>query len=359
MKSLLKNVDWQIFLTTLFISLLSLLMIFSLNSQLVKDQVVFLFIGFFFFFLLAKFDYKILEDFSSVLFIVSLFLLAVNFLFGQRIRGSVRWVQIGGLSFQASEFVKPLLILVFSSFAAKLNFLKIRDFFIFLFLLIIPGFLIFKQPDLGSSLVIAAIWVGILIYGKVRKTFIIGGLAVFFLLLPLLWNFLKPYQRDRVLGFLNPSFDPLGSGYHLLQAKITVGSGQLLGRGLGQGTQSQLRFLPESHTDFIFASLAEELGFLGSSLLFLAYLFLLLRILTFSRRSSDKFGAFICIGVFSMIFFQFFVNLGMNLGILPITGITLPLFSFGGSSLVTTFISLGLVQSVSHSLKRQKVIEIK
>lgn len=354
-----KNLDWLILFPTLIISFLGLLIILSINPKFVGSQFIFLILGLFLYYLLANFDYKILERFSLPPFFLSLGLLLLTFILGRVTRGSIRWIQIGSLSFQSSEFVKPLLILSFASLASQLDFSKVKNILIFLVFLFIPAFLIFKQPDLGNSLVVLAIGLAIILSAGIRKIHVSLGLIVFFLLLPLLWNFLKPYQKQRIVTFLNPNFDPLGSGYHLLQATITVGSGQLFGRELGGGTQGQLRFLPESHTDFIFASFAEELGFLGATLLLLAYLVLLSRILVFSQRAPDRFGLFICIGVFSMIFFQTFVNIGMNLGLVPVTGITLPLFSSGGSSLVATLISLGLVQSVGHFLKREEVVEIK
>lgn len=354
-----RSFDWLILLPTLIISFLGLLIIFSINPEFLKNQFIFLVLGLIFYFFLANFDYKIWENFSLVFFFLSVSLLLLTFILGKVTRGSIRWIQIGSLSFQPSEFVKPLLILCFASYASKLDFSKIKDVFVFLVLLLIPNFLIFKQPDLGNSLVVFVIWLGIIVGRGIKIIYGLLGLIVAFLLCPLIWHLLKPYQKQRIITFINPDFDPLGSGYHLLQAITTVGSGQLFGRGLGGGTQSQLKFLPESHTDFIFASFAEELGFLGASLLFLSYFILLLRILVYAQRSSDRFGSLICIGVFSMIFFQTFVNIGMNLGIVPITGITLPLLSSGGSSLVATLISLGLVQSISHSLKREEVIEIK
>lgn len=340
------------------ILLLSLLIIFSIGQAFFINQVISIVLGLFLYFFISNFDYRVFKRFDLIFLVISVFLLLLTFILGRITRGSVRWIQIGPLAFQSSEFVKPLLIISFSSLALKLDFSKIKEILIYFSLLLIPDFLIFKQPDLGNSIVVLVIGLTIIFATGIRMIYVLTAFIILFLTMPMFWRFLKPYQQQRIVSFINPDFDPLGSGYHILQSTITVGSGGLIGKGLGSGTQSQLRFLPESHTDFIFASFAEELGFLGASLLMVCYFILLLRILTYARRAADKFGFLVCLGVFMMFFFQTFVNIGMNLGLLPITGITLPLFSVGGSSLVTTLISLGLVQSIGRNLKREKTIEI-
>jgi len=207
--------------------------------------------------------------------------------------------------------------------------------------------LIFLQPDLGSSLVVFIFWLGIAFAAGIPKRLIAGLGLVAAALFPLSWLILKQYQKERIFSFLNPFSDPLGSGYNMIQAMVAVGSGQWLGRGLGRGTQSHLMFLPERHSDFIFASLAEELGFLGGFLLIIVYAFLLWRLLKIASQAKEKYGVLICLGVFSMIFVQVLINIGMNLGLVPVTGITLPLISSGGSSLLATVISLGIVQNIA------------
>lgn len=182
---------------------------------------------------------------------------------------------------------------------------------------------------------------------KILSLILIGTLII-----PITWFFLHDYQKERITGFLAPELDPLGRGYNLIQSTIAVGSGQLFGRGLGRGTQSRLQFLPEFRTDFIFASIAEELGLLGSLVILLIYLYMLLYCLKIANQTEDKFSYLIIIGVSSMLLFQVFVNIGMNIGILPITGITLPLISYGGSSLIVTFICLGLIASVTKNRKK-------
>jgi rod shape determining protein RodA len=226
-------------------------------------------------------------------------------------------------------------------------------------LLAIPALLIFKQPDLGSTLVVAAFWWAIFFAADLPLKYFIGTTVAALASLPLVWRFLAEYQKQRITAFLNPYADPRGSGYHLLQSIIAVGSGGFFGRGLGRGIQSQLRFLPESNTDFIFASLAEELGLAGSALLLIAYFLLLKRLLFIARQAPDNFSQLLTVGVFAMMLFQLLVNIGMNLGILPITGITLPLVSSGGSSLLATMISLGLVHNISRQQLPLKSLEIK
>jgi len=201
-------------------------------------------------------------------------------------------------------------------------------------------------------------WVGIVFAAGLPVKYLVTGTLALVVLFPLSWNTLKDYQRARLTTFVDPLSDPLQSGYNLLQSIIAVGSGQILGRGLGHGTQSQLKFLPERHTDFIFASLSEELGFVGGILIIGLFTLLLTRVLRYSQNAKDSFGALICFGAFSLITFQVFINIGMNTGLVPITGITLPLVSAGGSSLISTLASLGIVASVSLRLKKQRLFEI-
>lgn len=352
------KIDWLLLLSILVINLVGLVIIFSLDSSLLCSQALFMAIGLISYFVISRIDISIFNRFHAIFYVTSLSLLIINFLLGQATRGSVRWIKIAGLNFQASEFVKPLLILFFARLALKLNFQKIKDVGKFMLFLILPTVLIFKQPDLGNALVLLVIGITILFAANIKWRYILLASLLFIILLPLVWHGLRPYQQQRIQTFLNPSWDPLGSGYHSLQAMISVGSGKLTGKGLGVGTQSILKFLPENHTDFIFASFSEAFGWLGSTILLLIYLGMFLYILKIISRCSNKFSQLCCLGVFSMIVFQTLVNIGMNLGIVPITGITLPLFSFGGSSLVSTYIALGFVQAAANLAKGNSVIEI-
>ena len=217
-------------------------------------------------------------------------------------------------------------------------------------------FLIFKQPDLGNVLVYLSILASLIILSGISWVYILLSFLGITGLLPFFWFILKDYQKQRLLSFLNPQQDPIGAGYNSLQAVIAIGSGKIMGMGLGRGTQSRLMFLPEYHTDFVFASLGEVLGFLGGALVILLYLFLLYKILIIAINTENIFGKFIILGVFAQLFSQVFINLGMNLGLLPITGITLPLISYGGSSIISTFIDLGLVISVASYHKKSPLV---
>lgn len=352
MDDFLARFDWQIGLALLIILLLGLVMGASVFPQLFFHQAFFILIGFFIFILFAWLDYRVFQGIWPHLFLASVIFLFSTFIFGTVTRGSIRWISLGPFTLQPSELVKPFLILSFAGFILSretpVKFLKIIG------LLVLPALLTFFQPDLGSTLVLSAAWLGVVIAAGVDVKKIMATLLIVVLLLPLGWQLLKTYQRERIYTFVNPYADPLGSGYNVIQSQIAVGSGQIAGRGLGRGTQSHLRFLPERHTDFVFASLAEELGILGSGLLLAAFALLLARVLGSAFSAREEFGRLVAVGIFSLLFFQVFVNVGMNLGLVPITGITLPLVSYGGSSLVSTMIGLGVVTSVAR-LRRAKV----
>jgi rod shape determining protein RodA len=355
---MLKKLDWFIIAPLLVIFSLGALILFSIDPLYFYNHIGFFLFGLLSFILLTNFDYRVFRKFHLYLYLASIFLLLLPFVLGRITRGTSRWITIFGFTFQPSEFVKPLLILVFSSLALSLDLEKLKNvlsFFLFLFL---PFLLIFKQPDFGNALVIFAIWLCTIIARGLKKKYIFLGIIVFFALIPVGWRILKPYQQERVVSFLNPQYDSLGIGYNLIQSKIAVGSGGLVGKGLGEGSQSQLRFLPERHSDFIFACLAEELGFIGASLLILSFFVLISRIVFVAQRSADLFGNLICMGAATVFFFQTVVNIGMNLGLVPVTGLTLPFVSYGGSSLVSSLILLGLVQSVAKRPKREEMIEI-
>lgn len=334
---------------------LGITVIFSSSQALAIQQLFFALIGVGGFFAVRWFDYRVLSSYVKIFYVLALVFLLLTWFIGFESRGSVRWISIGFVNFQPSEFVKPVMILTLAWFWAKHKASWLAIFKSALLSLPV-FFLIFIQPDLGTSLTIFAIWVGLLMASnisikKVLVLFLAGALV-----LPVSWFFMQDYQRERLISFALPEHDPQGIGFHAIQSTIAVGSGGIFGRGLGRGTQSRLQFLPEFRTDFIFAFIAEELGFIGSSIVLTLYaliLFLVFRIINLSR---DRFGELVCIGVLSMLLVQIFINIGMNVGILPITGITLPLLSYGGSSLLSVLICLGLVASVSkYSLKKRTV----
>jgi len=225
--------------------------------------------------------------------------------------------------------------------------LPFRAFLISLVLTAVPVVLVYFQPDLGTAIILLVIWLGIIVAAGIKPLYLFLMAFLGLGTLVPLWSVLKDYQQKRIISFLNPALDPLGSGYNVLQAQIAVGSGQFWGRGFGRGTQSHLQFLPEHYTDFIFAALSEEWGLIGSVALLLFFAVLLCRVLVVARAARDDFGTLIAVGVFSFLLPQIFINIGMNLGVMPITGIPLPLVSYGGSSLWVTMMALGLVQSVA------------
>lgn len=352
--------DWPLILPGLIIVLLSFSILNSISDKIFIFQLLSFFIGSLFFYFFSRFNYLNHDSFSHLYLIGSIILLIVPFIFGVATRGSIRWIQLGSLTIQPSELIKPFLIIVFAQFLSKLeNSTQFKSFLTYFILLLIPAFLIYKQPDLGSALVITAIWLGIFLSSNLSNWWLVGIFTFISLISPLIYRFLQSYQQQRIITFLDPYLDPQGSGYQLIQSMIAVGSGKIFGRGLGHGTQSQLSFLPERHSDFIFASLAEETGLIGTLLLIICLFFLLKRVLKIAESASDKFSFYICIGVFSLLLFQSFVNIAMNLGIIPITGITLPLVSAGGSSLLATMIALGIVHNISINSTSKKTLEIK
>lgn len=353
--AIVRKVDYFLFFSMFLLLSLGLMGILSTNRQAFDRQLIFALSGLALYAASSIIDYRLLRRMSWGLFGGVLILLMLVFLAGVVSRGAVRWLEVSTAQFQPSEFAKVALVLVLAVLFEK-NIgprFSLKIFLLSLVLTGIPAVLVFLQPDLGTSLILLAIWLGILVSAGVNRlylvTMILGGLLI---LVPL-YGLLADYQKQRIVNFINPGGDPLGGGYHVLQSQIAIGSGQLWGRGFGRGTQSHLKFLPEYHTDFIFASLAEEWGFVGSAILLILVFILLWRILQSARYSSDDFGSLLAAGVFTFLTAQFFTNVGMNLGLLPVTGIPLPLISYGGSSLWVTMISLGLVQSVAiHSQKR-------
>jgi len=334
---------------------LSTLVIFSSSQSLATSQFIFGVVGVILFFAIRLFDYRSLKRLVIPMYVVILILLIITLFTGDITRGSMRWIPIGPFNLQPSEFAKPVLILALGTFwyNRKANWLNI---FKSIGILLPFAVLVFRQPDLGTALTISIIWFAILIAANISMKKLLLMIMAFIITLPIGWSFLHDYQRNRIESFIAPTSDPQGIGFHVIQSMIAVGSGEIMGRGIGSGTQSRLQFLPEFQTDFIFAFIAEELGFVGSVLVLLLYATLFYFLYRYLGKTRDKFGEFIIIGVAGMIFFQMVVNIGMNTGIMPITGITLPLLSYGGSSIVTTFICLGLVSSVArYGLKRKEV----
>lgn len=334
---------------------LGVVVIYTSSSSLAVQQLIYALVGVVCYFALRNFDYKVIKSFSKSIYLLVLFLLLVVFLLGIETRGSIRWIPLGLLNLQPSEFAKISLILTLASFWSN-NLPNWKNIGKSLLILLPFAVLVFKQPDLGTTLTLIFIWFITLIFANISffKILLIWLFSI--LALPIGWLFLKDYQKQRIISFFFPAQDPLGVGYNVIQSTIAVGSGELFGRGLGRGTQSRLQFLPEFRTDFIFAFIAEELGLFGSVIILSLYLVIFYLIARVLLKVNDFFGALIIVGVASMLFFQIVVNIGMNTGLLPITGITLPLLSYGGSSMLTIFISLGLIDSIAKfGLKRKSI----
>ncbi|MGB9911161.1 MAG: rod shape-determining protein RodA [Microgenomates group bacterium] len=345
------NFDWILLVVIVVLTSFGLIIGNTIAPNLLLQQGIYIGLGFLIFFIFFKIDFRFWLKIAPYLFLISLLFLITPFIFGFVSRGAVRWLKIGPFSLQPSEIVKPFLIIFFAWFFSQGK--ELKRIFLGLILVLIPFFLVFFQPDLGSAVLFLIFWLGIIWISGGDFKFFLGGAVFFLASLPLIWRFfLKGYQKERILSFVDPFSDPTGRGYNLIQAIIAIGSGRFLGRGIKGGTQSQLRFLPEAHTDFIFASWAETFGFLGVIFLLFFYFILFWRILKIMEEIENKTVLNFLGGAFSLIFFQVLINIGMNLGLLPIVGITLPLVSYGGSSYLSTMMILGIIQNICYNKHR-------
>ncbi len=339
---------------------LGLLMIYSTTlanaTNLLGRQLIFAFLGFIGMFALAFFDYRKLRGTTGLIYLAIIGSLILVGFIGSNIRGSTRWIDLGFFRLQPAEFAKLAMVIIMAKFLDQ-NGEKIKNLrYVILFGIYaaIPTILILIEPDLGSALVIFFTWLFMLLISKVNKKHLAVLLLGLVVVSSFSWFFvLHDYQKTRVYTFLDPNRDPKGSGYNVLQSIIAVGSGSITGRGVGRGLQSQLKFLPERQTDFIFASTAEELGLLGSTFVLGMFGVIFYRLIQATKHARDNFGMYLSLGVFFMLLIQVIINIGMNVGLLPVTGIPLPFVSYGGSSLLTTMLSIGLVQSI---VARQKAL---
>lgn len=358
MRLLLRRVDLHLIIPALVLIGISLATIFSVSFDFFRNQVLFfvLSIGIFLFF--AYIDFSFLEALSKPIYIVSLIGLIFLAFLGYESRGAARWLDLFGLRLQFSELFKPFLAVSLATFLASRK--KTLETAAFLLLLLLPVvFFIYRQPDLGSALMyVFSVVLTLMLFGYPLKWFAAIGVGIA-ALVPLIFRFLHGYQQQRILTFFHMSNDPLGGSYNAVQALIAVGSGMLIGKGLGQGTQSGLRFLPERHTDFIFATLSEDLGFIGALLVIVAFGFLLYRLYKLAKQASTVPEKLFLTATFSLILVQCFVNIGMNIGLMPIVGVPLPFVSYGGSSLVSNAIFLGIASGIAASRKPNPTLEIR
>ncbi len=356
----IKTVDPISLLLITAISFFGIFLLLTISKSLFFSQLEFFLVGIVVVFLLSSVDGPVYRWFAPIAYIFLCLFLASSYL-GPSVRGATRWFEVGGIRLQPSELAKPLFLLSIAYFLTRFPPRTMRHILLHFGLFIVPFFLVFKQPDLGSSLVYTAMWAAMMVAGGLRIRYAFGAVGFFGILSPLIYHLLAPYQKSRIITFLNPALDPKGAGYNAIQAMIAVGSGQWFGRGLGFGTQSHLEFLPEAHTDFIFASLIEELGLVGGLALFAAYIFLLWRIVSplIRAEESDAFTYIYSVGLFAMLLVQIFVNTGMNMGIIPVTGITLPLVSYGGSSILSVCTSFGILWAIRTKSGRMHTIAIR
>jgi rod shape determining protein RodA len=349
-----KRLDWILIgsLVPLFAwSLLTLKAVGSADDTFFYRQIVWIAVGFLAMFLVASIEWRIFSHSGVVLLVYGsiVALLAVLLISGTRIKGAVSWFSFSAASFQPAEAVKLALILVLAKYFSyrHIDIARLRHILITGLYMGIPVLLILVQPDIGSAAIIFSIWLGMTLVAGIRMRHFVALAVVGILAVALAWMYvLEPYQQQRIVTFLNPAVDPQGTGYNALQSMIAVGSGQLFGKGVGYGSQSRLQFLPESHTDFIFAAFAEEWGYVGVVLLFLFLGICIGRILLIGAASPTNFSKLFAIGFAIFITVQSAIHAGMNMGMLPITGITFPFLSYGGSSLLVLFIGIGILQNM-------------
>lgn len=359
-RRLIENFDWSIIWAVFGIVCIGLLSIYSAlypqiqahpTSNLFIKQLIWLAIGFTVMCCSLFVDYQKLRAVSPWIYGVTVLLLIVVLVAGKEVNGSKRWLEIAGFQFQPSEFMKVVIALQLASYFSSQevsSFPSIQKLILPVAFVLFPVLLVLAEPDLGTAISIMAISTTIIVFVGVRwKYLAVMALGVIPLILPVWEHVLKPYQKRRILILLRPDLDPLGAGYHIRQSKIAIGSGMLWGKGFLKGTQNKLHFLPEKHTDFIFSVWAEEWGFVGCAVLLLLFSLLIFLTLRVARRSKDRYGSLIVVGMSALILWQALINIGMVIGLLPVVGITLPFVSYGGSSLITLCLAIGLIENVS------------
>lgn len=349
-----RDIDWTILAVILAVSGIGVLQIFSATRATVWQdawwkQVLYVATGLLLMWLITAVDYHTLLHYVPIMYVSGVVALVGTFIIGRQVFGSRRWIPlVGGFHLQVSEFVKLVIILLVARFLTELRSeeVELRDLLKLAGIVAIPMLLVMKQPDLGTSLTyLPPLVVGAFLAGM-RWKYLAVAAIVTVLVLPVSWHFLKDYQKARLVSFMDPERDPQGTGYQLIQSQIAVGAGGMFGKGVTKGTQTQLRFLPVPHTDFIFSAFAEEHGFVGAAVVLSLYFLLIMRIVQNAQTASDRAGMYICMGVAALILFHMLVNVGMVVGRMPVTGIPLPLMSAGGSSIWSSFLALGLVNNV-------------
>lgn len=348
-----KNFDWPLFVSAVLLLGFSVAIIYSTTFSIAGgseaiQQAGYAIAGLILLLVVARSDYRTLKGWSGVLYLLTIILLLATKFFGHASLGAQRWINLGFFQFQPSEIAKVFMIISLAKFFSDNVDTMDRPATIIRSLIYvgIPTVLVAIQPDLGTALTMMVIYLVMLFISNFNKIFIAAASAAGILSIPVLFNFLHGYQKDRLTTFLNPTADPTGAGWNVNQAMIAIGSGKWFGRGLGHGPQSQLNFVPFKHTDFVFAALAEEMGFVGAFAIISLFAFILYRAVRIAQSSRDFFGMFLATGIFAMLFFHIVINIGMNMGIMPVTGIPLPLVSSGGTSIIITLLSIGILESI-------------
>lgn len=353
-----REIDWWLIGAIGVLVGVGLVIQVSIAPAQVPLQAGFLLVGLAVFVLALMIHPGVYWSLAKFFYLGSIVFLILPFLIGELTRGAFRWIAVGPITIQPSEIAKPLIIIGLAKFFSTRKLDSFKEIVWGGLLVAVPVFIVFLQPDLGSSLVLVAGWLAIVFVAGIPLRWLAGLVVAIGSLVPLFWVALKGYQRDRLVSFLDPNRDPLGTGYNVIQSVVAVGSGGWIGRGLGRGTQSHLRFLPENHTDFVFASLAEELGVVGTAMVLGAFGVILWRLVKIAANAPSSFERYLVAGMMGMIFFQILVSVGMNMGIMPVTGVPLPFISQGGSSLVSVFFSLGIVQGVAMRSRQRGEIQI-
>ena len=358
-RTFLKKIDFNLVFVIIALNIIGLINLYSAThdpetigvNRLFAMQIFWFAIGWALFLIMTVVDYKILTKLAYFFYIMNLIFLVIVEIWGNVALGAQRWIDFGFFKYQPSETMKLVLIVILAKILADKNSsagLGIKQLLFPIFLTALPFTLTVIQPDLGTSMMLLSVSVSMLLFVGIKKRILISAIIGFILILPLAYNFgLKEYQKNRVLTFIDPTRDPRGAGYNSIQSKIAVGSGKFLGKGFRKGTQSQLDFLPERHTDFIYSVLSEEHGFIGSFTVLTLFVILLLIGTKIATQARDKFGSLLVIGCLAFIFWHMFVNIGMVIGMLPIVGIPLPIISYGGSGMITTYLCLGIISSVA------------
>jgi len=357
-RRLVKHFDWGLLGMTVLLGFMGLVTLYSaVTSASPAPQKIYYFkqlawycAGLIVMVISFLINYKLLDRWANAIYAICILLLICVLLFGKYVGGARRWLILGPLSIQPSELVKIAVIICLARYYSKIaniRGLTLRELLTPLILVAIPIFLIVRQPDLGTAMLVALIAGSMTVFVKIERRSFLYIISLCTITIPMVWFFLKDYQKNRILTFLNPERDPLGAGYHIIQSKIAIGSGMISGKGFLKGTQNALSFLPEQHTDFIFSVLAEEMGFAGSVIPLIIFMMLIVWGLNVAYRCRDPFGTILAVGISSMIFWQVFINVGMVMGLMPIVGVPLPFISYGGSSIVAMMICIGLLMNVS------------